>query len=104
VSGFKRKPLDEDNITEALRAHTAHIPSTTGHQPIAGSGAGQGRERAPKTVQINFNASEAMARLVAQEAAKLGSTRKLFAKLLKDAGHDIPEADLPPLMNKRRWE
>jgi len=45
-----------------------------------------------------------MARIVAQEAAKLGSTRKLFAKLLKDAGHDIPEADLNPLMNKRRWD
>jgi hypothetical protein len=101
VSGFKRKPLEADSITEALRAHTAHIPSTTG-QPA--SGAGQGKERAPRTVQINFNASEAMARIVAQEAAKLGSTRKLFAKLLKDAGHDIPEADLNPLMNKRRWD
>ncbi len=99
MSGFKRKPL-EDDITEALRAHTAHIPTTTGQvQPI-----GQGRGRAPKTVQINFNASEAMARVVAQEAAKLGSTRRLFAKLLKDAGHDIPDADLNPMMNKRRWD
>lgn len=55
-------------------------------------------------VQINFNASEAMARIVAQEAAKLGSTRRLFAKLLRDAGHDVPEADLNPMMNKRRWD
>jgi hypothetical protein len=99
MSGFKRKPLTDD-ITEALRAHTAHIPATTGQvQPI-----GQGRGRAPKTVQINFNASEAMARVVAQEAAKLGSTRRLFAKLLRDAGHDIPEADLNPMVNKRRWD
>lgn len=99
MSGFKRKPL-EDDITEALRAHTAHIPPTTGQvQPI-----GQGKGKAPRTVQINFNASEAMARIVAQEAAKLGSTRRLFAKLLRDAGHDIPDADLNPMVNKRRWD
>jgi hypothetical protein len=99
MSGFKRKPL-EDDITEKLRAHTAHIPATTGQlQPT-----GQGRGKAPKTVQINFNASESMARVVAQEAAKLGSTRRLFAKLLRDAGHDIPEADLNPMVNKRRWD
>jgi hypothetical protein len=99
MSGFKRKPLADD-ITDALRAHTAHIPATTGQAQSIG----QGRGRAPKTVQINFNASEAMARIVAQEAAKLGSTRRLFAKLLRDAGHDVPEADLNPMMNKRRWE
>src|SRR4051812_31705031 len=101
MSGFKRKPLADDT-TEALRAHTAHIPTTTGQvQPI--QPVEQSRGRAPKTVQINFNASEAMARIVAQEAAKLGSTRRLFAKLLRDAGHDIPDADLNPMMNKRRW-
>lgn len=100
MNGFKRKPLEEDDITERLRAHTSHIPSTTGQiQPI-----GQGRGRAPKTVQVNFNASETMAKIIAQEAAKLGSTRRLFAKLLKDSGHDIPEADLNPMMNKRRWD
>lgn len=101
MSGFKRKPLEEDDITEKLRAHTAHIPTAVPSPPAT---AGQGRERAPKTVQVNFNASEAMARIIAQEAAKVGSTRKLFAKLLKDAGHQIPEADINPLMNKRRWD
>jgi hypothetical protein len=45
-----------------------------------------------------------MARIVAQEAARLGSTRRLFAKLLRDAGHDIPDADVNPAMNKRRWD
>ncbi len=100
MSAFKRKPLERDDITEALRAHTAHIPAATGQvQPI-----GQGKGKAPRTVQINFNASEAMARIVSQEAAKLGSTRRLFAKLLRDAGHDIPDADLNPLVNKRRWD
>src|SRR3954465_14233814 len=99
MSAFKPKPMTDD-ITEALRTHTAHIPATTGQvRPIE-----QGRGRAPKTVQINFNASEAMAKVVAQEAAKLGSTRRLFAKLLRDAGHDIPEADVNPAMNKRRWD
>ena len=99
MSGFKRKPLEDDDITERLRAHTAHIPPA-----IPSARQEQGRARAPKTVQVNFNASEAMAKIIAHEAAKVGSTRKLFAKLLKDAGHNIPEADLNPLMNKRRWE
>jgi hypothetical protein len=99
MSGFKRKPLTDD-VTEALRSHTAHRPATVGQARLME----QGRGRAPKTVQINFNASEAMARIVAQEAAKVGSTRRLFARLLRDAGYDIPDADVNPMTNRRRWE
>jgi hypothetical protein len=100
MSGFKRKQLPPEDFNEAMRAHTAHIPATTGQVQALP----QARGRAPKTVQINFNASEAMARVVSQEAAKLGSTRRLFARLLRDAGHDIPDADLNPMVNKRRWD
>ncbi len=93
MSGFKRKPLAEDDLTQALKANTGHLPSVVG----------QGRGKVPKTVQVNFNASEMLARLIAQEAAKVGGTRRLVARLLRQAGHEVPEADLNPPDNRRRW-
>ena len=79
VSGFKRKPLAEDDLTQALKASTGHLPAVVG----------QGRGKLPKTVQVNFNASEMLARLIAQEAAKVGGTRRLVARLLRQAGHEV---------------
>lgn len=45
------------------------------------------------TVQVNFRVSEPMARLIAKEAAN-SSTRAFFARLMRDAGFDVPEADI----------
>jgi hypothetical protein len=53
-------------------------------------------------VQINFQASEAFAELVAREAEKAGSTRRFFARLLRHAGYDAPEADVNPPDTRRR--
>src|SRR3954454_13495015 len=97
MNEFKRKPLPAD-ITEALRTHASVLPAA-----VPASQPGQGRGRAPKTVQVNFNASEAFARVIAGEAARVGGTRRLFARLMRDAGHDVPEADLNPPDNRRRW-
>ena len=55
-----------------------------------------------KKVQINFQASEQFAELVAIEAEKAGSTRRFFARLLRDAGYDVPEADVNPPDTRRR--
>jgi len=97
VPEFKRKPLP-DELTAALRAGVRDVPGA-----IPESRGGQGRVRAPKTVQVNWNASEQLARIIAQEAAKVGSTRRFIARLMKDAGYDVPDADLNPLDNRRRW-
>jgi hypothetical protein len=105
MSGFRRKPMP-DELTEALRGHVANLPSVTPSVPQPASREGEGvspRLRAPKTVQINWNASEQLARLIAQEAAKVGSTRRFIARLMKQAGYDVPEADLNPADNRRRW-
>jgi hypothetical protein len=105
MSGFKRKPMP-DELTEALRGHAANLPSVTPStvQPVSGGGEGASpRPRAPKTVQINWNASEDLARLIAIEAGKAGSTRRFIARLMKQAGYDVPEADLNPADNRRRW-
>jgi hypothetical protein len=109
VSGFKRKPMP-DELTEALRGHAANLPSVTptaqAQQPAGRGEEGASalpRPRAPRTVQINWNASEGLARLIAIEAAKAGSTRRFIARLMKQAGYDVPEADLNPADNRRRW-
>jgi len=46
-----------------------------------------------------------MAKLIATLAEREGgSMRKLFARLLAAAGHSVPEGDLCPQVNKRRYE
>jgi hypothetical protein len=105
MSGFKRKPMP-DELTEALRGYAASLPSVTRALPQPVSRRGEGpppRPRPPKTVQINWNASEQLARTIAIEAAKVGSTRRFIARLMKQAGFEVPEADLNPPDNRRRW-
>jgi hypothetical protein len=99
MAEFKRKPLP-DELTAALRAGVRDVPTAI---PESREGEGRGTRKAPPTVQINFNASEDLARLVAKLAKEHGSTRRLFARLLRDAGHDVPDADLNPVDNRRRW-
>jgi hypothetical protein len=53
-------------------------------------------------VQVNFKASEEFADLIAREAEKAGSTRRLIARLMRDAGHPVPDADVNPPDNRRR--
>ena len=100
MAEFKRKPLP-DELTAALSAGVQDVPSAV-VQP-RGRGQEERRRKAPKTVQINWNASEELARIIAQEAAKSGSTRRFIARLMKEAGFPVPEADLNPPDNRRRW-
>lgn len=105
MAEFKRKPLPAE-LNEALRGAASTLPTTTAPPPSPATSRGGegGRPRPPKTVQLNMNVSEEMARLVARLAKEAGSARRLFARLLKDAGHDVPDADLNPADNRRRWE
>jgi hypothetical protein len=99
--GIKRKPLP-DELTAALRAGVQGVPPAV---PAPHGRVGEGpKRRAPKTVQVNFNCTEDMARLIAQLAFEAGSTRRMFARLLRDAGHVVPGADLNPPDNRRRWQ
>lgn len=67
-------------VTEAPRPTAA--PSTT-EKPAKG-----------KSYQINFRASEKVMRLIDKLSREYGSTRALIGHLLKNAGHDVDEADL----------
>jgi hypothetical protein len=39
---------------------------------------------------------------VAREAEKAGSTRRFFARLLRQAGYEVPEVDVNPPDTRRR--
>jgi hypothetical protein len=106
MSGFKRKPMPSaDELTAALRGHASELPTATGGTEATARKGGEGGKprKALPTVQINWNASEPLARIIAEEAAKAGSTRRFIARLMKDAGYDVPEDDLSPRDNRRRW-
>jgi hypothetical protein len=98
MAEFRRKPLPEE-LTAALKVGVRDVPTA-----IVESRGGEARgRRAPPTVQVNFNASEDFARLIARLARDAGSTRRLIARWAREAGHDVPEADLNPVDNRRRW-
>ena len=104
MAEFKRKPMAAE-LTAALKAGVQNIPSAVVEPPrTASEGAGEWarQPKAPPTVQVNFNASEAFADLIAEEAIKAGSTRRFLVRVLRDAGYPVPDADLSPMDNRRR--
>jgi|ERR1700722_7969135 len=107
MSGLRRKPLP-DELNAALRGHASSLPAATGtpiptHDEQRSRGGEGGRQRAPRTVQVNMAVTEDLARVIAREAAKAGSTRRFIARLMRDAGYEVPAADLNPPDNRRRW-
>jgi hypothetical protein len=112
---FKPKPPPEE-LTAAFKSHLRSLPTAVvedeppaaaqsmplpPHQPTTGEGEGR-RRKAPPVVQMNFNVTEDLADIITEEARKAGSTRRWLARLMKDAGYPVPDADLTPYMNVRR--
>jgi hypothetical protein len=111
---FKPKPPPEE-LTAAFKSHLRSVPTAVveddppiaarqpAPMPVNGEGEGDGRRRkAPPVVQMNFNITEELADIITEEARKAGSTRRWLARLMKDAGYPVPDADLTPFMNVRR--
>ena len=107
---FKPKRVTGAELTAQLSGATAHLPAAApaapappapALPPVAATPAPV-PAKAPKKVQINFQASEAFAELLAREAEKAGSTRRFLARLMRDAGYDVPEADVNPPDTRRR--
>jgi hypothetical protein len=108
MAELKAKPLPAE-MNNALRGGMPGIPTAIAEpsqrEPERG---GEGadlkkkRRRAPATVQLNVAITEALADMIAEEAAKAGSTRRWLARLMKNAGYPVPEADLTPFDLRRR--
>ena len=99
MSNFKPKRVSGADLAVQLSGATADLPAVV---PVKLVPPAPMPQRPPPVVQINFKASEAFADLIAREAEKAGSTRRLLARLMRDAGYDVPEADINPPDNRRR--
>jgi hypothetical protein len=93
MSAFKPKRVSGAELAAQISPATAHLPAAVPVEPPP---------RPARVVQINFKASEAMADLIATEGAKAGSTRRFLARLLRDAGYEVPEVDVNPPDTRRR--
>jgi hypothetical protein len=98
VSHFKPKRVSGADLAAQLSGATANLQAAVPVPMVAEAS----RQRPPPVVQVNFKASEAFADLIAREAEKAGSTRRFFARLMRDAGYQVPEADVNPTDNRRR--
>ncbi len=101
MSSFKPKRVSGSDLAAQLSGATANLPAATS-VPVSAPSASDVKQRPPPVLQINFKASETFADLIAREAEKAGSTRRLFARLMREAGYDVPEADVNPPDNRRR--
>jgi len=108
MAELKAKPLPAE-LNQALRGGMTGIPTATGDssQPEL-ERRGESAElkekprRAPPTVQLNVAITEELADTIAGEAVRAGSTRRWLARLMKNAGYPVPEADLTPFDLRRR--
>ena len=85
-----------------VAAESGQLPTA---QPPAGrAGAGEARRPAPRTVLVNFKATLPFAKLIAEASGKEGGVRRMIARMMKEAGYDVPEHDLNPAVNRRTYE
>jgi hypothetical protein len=98
MSQFRPKRVSGADLAAQLSGATSNLPAAV-RTPMVN---GNSQQRPPPVVQVNFKASEAFANLIASEAERAGSTRRLFARLMRDAGFEVPEADVNPSDNRRR--
>jgi hypothetical protein len=100
MSSFKPKRVSGADLVSQISPATSGLPaSVPTPAPVPAPVA---KPQPLKKVQINFQASEPFAELVAIEAEKAGSTRRFFARLLRNAGYDVPEVDVNPPDTRRR--
>jgi hypothetical protein len=103
MSAFKAKRVSGTELHALIGGVTAHMPPATPQAPAPTPASVPAQPaKAPRKLQVNFEASEAFADLIAREAARAGSTRRFFARLCRNAGYEVPEADVNPADNRRK--
>ena len=108
MAGLKRTPVGRPSGAELVRQIAVetetlpptrrepieHVSPTPAPAPLSGG--------PTATEQINFRGSPELARILARLAAEQGSIRLVVARLLQQAGHLVPDADLVPPPGRRR--
>lgn len=97
------EPKREDPAVLAakLMGGAALLPTTTAPKP-ASSPAPARRE---PSLQVNFRVTPKLARLLHDQQAAAGGigVRCFIARVLKQAGYDVPDEDLEPRFSKRDY-
>ncbi len=103
MASLRRTPVARPNGAELVRqiaSETAELPPTRREPELPQTTVSPPANTA--TEQINFRGSPELARILARLAAEQGSIRLAIARLLRDAGYPVSEADLAPPPGRRR--
>ncbi len=108
------KPKSVRPSSQELLATVGRVAAESGQLPTApeppaeraraGESVQSARRPAPPTVLVNFKATLPFAKLIAEASAKEGGVRRMVARMLKEAGYDVPEHDLKPAVNRRVYD
>lgn len=95
------KRQDSAALTAKLMGGAASLPTTTAPKPAPSP---MPARRDP-SLQINFRVTPKLARLLHDQQAAAGGigVRCFIARVLKQAGYDVPEEDLEPRFSKRDY-
>jgi hypothetical protein len=94
AKGLKAPRVSGADLVRAIAPATTGLPAATAAPPV--------RLAAARTMQVNFRASEGMAKALAKMAVEHGSVRRAIAAMMRDAGIEVPEEDFAPPPGRRR--
>jgi len=99
ISDIKRE--DSTKLAARLMGGVAELPTTTAPKPMTPPSP----TRREPSLQINFRVTPRLARLLHDQQAAAGDigVRCFIARVLKQAGYDVPDEDLEPRFNKRDY-
>jgi hypothetical protein len=103
MASLRRTPVDRlsgAELVSQIASETTELPPTRREPELRQLGASPPVSTA--TEQINFRGSPELARILSRLAADQGSIRLVVARLLRDAGYPVSEADLAPPPGRRR--
>lgn len=108
------KPKSVRPSSQELLETVGHVAAQIGQLPTAkdlplaatreGEGAPATRRSTGPTVLVNFKATLPFAKLIAEASEKEGGVRRMIARMMKEAGYDVPDRDLKPVVNRRIYE
>lgn len=86
-------------LAAKLMGGASALPTTTPPKPPASSA------RREPSLQINFRVTPRLARLLHDQQAVAGDigVRCFIARVLRQAGYDVPDEDLEPRFNRRDY-
>lgn len=112
MSGFKPKRIEEP-VAEPARPTSAEIAATIGPlasglipttRPAPVAAAEVPKAKAEPPLMMSFKASKDFARMLAKAAEPEGGLRRLVARVFKEAGYPVPDADLKEARRRRTYD